>query len=121
MSKNAITHIEIPAKDTAAAAKFYAGVFGWKTHLDTSAGINYQMFQASSGPGGAFVETGESFKPGDVTIYVETEDVDASIARAEAAGGKVLMPKMEVPNNGWIAWIADPTGNRVGLFKGPGG
>jgi predicted enzyme related to lactoylglutathione lyase len=30
------------------------------------------------------------------------------------------MPKQEIPAIGWFAFFADPTGNRIGLFKGMG-
>ena len=33
------------------------------------------------------------------------------------AGGTILMPKMEIPNTGWMGLFQDPTGNVVGLFK----
>jgi predicted enzyme related to lactoylglutathione lyase len=122
MSQHPIAHIEIPSKDTAAAAKFYSEAFGWSSQLDTSAGINYLMFEAAPGPGGAFVEADEhSFKVGDIVVYLGTDDLDATMAKVQAAGGMVVMPKMEVPNNGWIAWVTDPSGNRLGLFQAPAG
>ena len=121
MSQHPIAHMEIPAKDVAAAAKFYADVFGWEYHTDTTSGIDYTMYQAPPGPGGAFVPLSENVQPGMVVVYFGTDDIDASIAKVEANGGKVAIPKMEVPNNGWIAWFTDPTGNTFGLFQGPAG
>jgi predicted enzyme related to lactoylglutathione lyase len=60
-----------------------------------------------------------SFRVGEPILYLGTDDIDATIARVEAAGGKIVMPKMEIPNNGWTAWVNDPSGNRIGLFQAP--
>src|SRR2546421_1348318 len=48
---------------------------------------------------------------GEVLIYVFTNDIDATLAHAEALGAKTLTPKTEVPH-GWFAVFADPSGNR---------
>jgi uncharacterized protein len=116
MSQHAIVHIDIPASDPAAASKFYADLLDWKIQVDPT--FNYHMFQANPGPGGGFVEAGEAtgYKPGEVLIYVSTDDIDATLARVEALGGKTLQPKTEIPHIGWFAFFADPSGNRIGLY-----
>jgi predicted enzyme related to lactoylglutathione lyase len=110
-----IVHIEIPAKDTKAGSQFYADMFGWKMQTDDN--FNYTMFQAGSGPGGGFTQVdGEHTNPGDVLIYVDTEDIDASLAKAQSLGGAMVVPKTEIPGMGWFAVMTDPTGNRIGLW-----
>src|SRR6266571_1385900 len=118
MSQHSIVHIEIPATDPASTSKFYANLFDWKLQVDPT--FNYHMFQAEPGPGGGFGQVGEAtggYKLGEVLIYVSTDDIDATLARVEALGGKTLQPKAEIPNAGWFAIFADPTGNRIALFK----
>jgi uncharacterized protein len=39
---------------------------------------------------------------------------------AESLGGKILMPKTEIPHVGWWAAFADPTGNRIALYTSMG-
>jgi len=113
-----IVHVEIPAQDTAAASKFYAEAFGWNIQHDPT--FNYYMFQADPGPGGGFVQVGGmgDYKQGEVLIYIGTDDIDASLAKVEAAGGKTLQPKTEIPNVGWFAYFSDPAGNRIALYTG---
>ena len=120
MSNHPIVHLDIPANDPATADKFYADLFGWKIQVDQA--FDYHMFQAEPGPGGGFVKVGENppYKPGEVLIYVSTDDIDATLAKAESLGGKTLLPKTEIPHTGWFAFFADPTGNRIGLFTGMG-
>ena len=43
------------------------------------------------------------------------DDIAAHLAKAEALGGKVVVPKVDLPN-GSFAWLGDPDGNIVGLW-----
>ncbi len=117
MSQHSIVHIEIPTIHSATSSKFYADLFDWKIQVDPT--FDYHMFQAEPGPGGGFVKVGEEtmgYKVGEVLIYVSTDDIDASLARAETLGGKTLTPKTEIPGVGWFAFFADPAGNCIALF-----
>jgi len=124
VSNHPIIHIEIPAKDAAAAGKFYGELFGWKIEADPT--YNYVQFQAEGGPGGGFPQLASAttdnpeYKPDSLIVYVSSDDIDADLAKVESLGGKTLMPKREIPQIGWFAIFTDPTGNRVALFKGLG-
>ena len=115
MSTHPIVHVEFSAHDQAAAGKFFADLFGWKYQVVPD--LNYVTYEAAPGPGGGFNKVdGESVKAGDVLVYVSTDDIDATLAKAESLGGKTVVPKMEIPSQGWFAIFADPTGNRIGLY-----
>ncbi len=115
MVSHPIVHLDISAKDPAAASKFYAELFGWKIAVDPN--FNYHQFAAEGGPGGGFVGVDDqTYKAGDIVPYVGTDDIDAFLKKAESLGGKTLMPKTEIPGIGWFAFFADPTGNRIGLY-----
>mgnify|MGYP001256777414 FL=1 len=115
MAQHPIVHVEIPANDPQAAAAFYADLFGWQT--ETNATNDYSMFQAAPGPGGGFPKVdGEYVRPGAVVISVETDDIDATLTKAEELGATVIEPKAEVPGIGWFAVFVDPTGNRIALW-----
>ncbi len=60
------------------------------------------------------------YKPDSLLVYVSTDDIDATLAKVESLGGKTVLPKTEIPQMGWWAVFADPTGNRIGLFTGMG-
>jgi len=119
MSDHPICHVEIPAIDPATASTFYADVFGWQIQVDPTR--TSHMFHPQGGPGGAFVEVGETTgaRIGEVLIYISTDDIDATLAHAEALGAKTLTPKTEIPY-GWFAVFADPVGNRIALYTAPG-
>ena len=120
MPNHPIVHVDIPANDPAASSKFYADLFSWNIQFDQ--GFDYHMFQAENGPGGGFVKVGENppYKAGEVLIYVSTDDIDATLAKAESLGGKTVVPKSEIPHVGWFAFFTDPTGNRIGLYTDSG-
>jgi predicted enzyme related to lactoylglutathione lyase len=52
-----------------------------------------------------------------VTIYIEVEDLQAGLDKAESLGGKTLMEPEEIPGAVTMAMFADPDGNVVGLIK----
>ena len=114
MQGHPIVHLEISAKDAAAASKFYHDVFDWKIEVDKN--FNYHQFRAEGGPGGGFITVPDQAKAGEVVPYINTDDIDASLKKVVQAGGKVMMTRTEIPGVGWFATIADPTGNRIGLY-----
>ncbi len=120
MPDHSIVHIEFASPDPKSEQQFYGNVFGWQLHTDPTA--DYHMFQTSAGLGGGFVqvsdggESGVRYAPGEVLVYIGTDDIDATLARIEANGGKAEVPRTEIPGTGWFAVFTDPQGTRVGLF-----
>ena len=113
---NPVVHWEIGAKDAKKLGEFYSQVFGWKINTDNP--MNYGMV-SPGGPGGI---DGGIFqtRPGDpnyLTFYIQVDDLQASLDKAEALGGKTVVPPMPIPNVGAIALFQDPEGHTVGLFK----
>jgi uncharacterized protein len=54
-----------------------------------------------------------------VTVYVQVDDVKAYLDKAVSLGGKMLLPPVSIPT-GTFAWMADPDGNTIGLWKPTG-
>jgi predicted enzyme related to lactoylglutathione lyase len=116
MSEHPIVHIEFSSRDRGESIQFFGKVFGWKTQDMPE--MNYATFDPGSPPGGGFNPTSDQVKAGDVIVYVGTDDIEATLAKVESAGGKTIMPKTEISDTGWFALFADPTGNIIGLFSG---
>lgn len=113
MGKRSIVHFEIPAEDRKAASKFYGELFGWSfQHLDE---MNYTTFDTGN-VGGGLNPLGDMVKPGDLVIYIESEDIEADLKKIEDLGGKTILPKTEIPGIGWFAFFANPTGNQLALY-----
>ncbi len=115
MSKRSIVHVEIPAKDREATAKFYSDLFGWE--FEHMAGPEpYTMFK-SGNVGGGYPDVGDMYKPGEVLIYISSDDLGADLKKIESRGGHTLVPNMEVGEFGTMAIFTDPAGNRMALWK----
>ena len=114
MTKHNIVHIEIPAANVAKAAEFYNKLFGWQVTVDEK--FNYSMWEPALPPGGGFSPLGEDVKPGDVLIYVDSDDIEADLKQAEALGATSVRLKTEIPGIGWFGIFKDPTGNMIALY-----
>lgn len=115
MQPRPIVHIEIPASSREATAQFYLQLFGWTFH-HTDAPGPYTFFSAGNVNGG-FPDMDGVYKPGDLIIYVQSEDLEADLKRIEELGGTTLMHPMAVPGFGAMAMFIDPNGHRLALWK----
>ena len=114
MSKRNVVHIEIPAANVQAAGKFYADLFGWK--MEHVPEFNYTMWADGSGSGGGFNEVSAENPVGQVLVYIDSDDIDTDLQKAEKLGGKVIRPKTEIPGTGWYGIFQDPTGNVLAVY-----
>src|SRR5580704_6688790 len=107
-----VVHFEIGCRDTQKTQEFYKKMFDWKIEAFGPAAM---IAAESNGIAGHITSLGH--EPHHyTTFYVDVEDVAASLKQAEALGGKTLVPAMDIPT-GTFAWMQDPEGNTVGLWK----
>ena len=106
-------HFEIGCKDRAKTEHFFGELFGWRIQDNgAAAGIDTGSPQGIPGHISSL-----GHEPHHYTIfYVEVENVQDCIDEAKALGGKMLVPPVNI-SGGTFAWIADPDGNTVGLWK----
>ena len=114
MSKRNIVHIEIPTKNGKESGEFYEKLFGW--HIEHNDEMDYTMFDPHEGPGGGFSNLDENTKPGNVMIYVNSDDIEADLKKAVSLGATIVQEKMEIPSTGWFGMFSDPTGNTIALY-----
>jgi predicted enzyme related to lactoylglutathione lyase len=115
MPEHHVVHIEFSAENRETAAKFYSDLFGWK--FEQIPEMNYATFDTGdNNVGGGLNPVTDTNPPGTVMVYIGTDDIDASLAKAESLGAKILTPKTEIPNTGWFGFFSDPTGNMIGLY-----
>ena len=108
-----VVHVEVTGKDGAKLQEFFKNVFDWS--LDTNNPGGYGMYRQGDGLTGG-IGGAQDGGPGGVTFYVHVDDAAATLARAEAAGGRVLMPLTEVAPETTIALFADPEGHVIGIM-----
>ncbi|MHB8576988.1 MAG: VOC family protein [Dehalococcoidia bacterium] len=110
-----IVHFEIMGSDLNKTVSFYSSLFGW--NIDANNPWNYGMVHNDGkGIDGGIGGGGEAGPP-RTTFYAEVDDLQAYLDKAQALGGKVVMPVTEIPGAVTMAMFADPDGNTIGLVK----
>jgi predicted enzyme related to lactoylglutathione lyase len=113
---------ELISPDPDGAKAFYDAVVpGWSIGDRIPGDQDYRMIGRGDGgfAGGVLRLTDEMRSHGAKPIwlgYVGADDVDATVAKIEAKGGKLLMPAFDIPQ-GRIAMVADPQGNPFYVMK----
>ncbi len=112
-----VVHFEIPADNLERAVEFYKKVFDWKTEKWQGPAPYWLVTTGEDkepGINGAIMDK-SSFKTTVNTVGVQS--VDEYIKKITDAGGKVVAPKVAVPGQGYVAYMADTEGNVFGIFQ----
>ena len=100
---------ELMTRDTAAAEKFYTGLFGWSAERQEGGSMPYTMFKNGERMAGGMLaitkEMGEI--PPNWMVYFSVEECDQSVERAKKMGATVLAPPMDIPDIGRMAMLLD--------------
>ena len=105
-------------EDVKRAREFYARTFGWNA-VDVPIGeATYTVFKAGDRPVAGLKDaaTAAPGSPSGWMDYVTVDDVEVCVARAEGAGGKVIVAPVDVPGVGRMAIIEDSAGHAVGVI-----
>ena len=114
MRHHPVVYFEIGCRNGGKTREFFAKLFDWDiTGADAGMIINTA---APESIGGHIVELAPEWG-NYVTIYVEVEDLELYLAKAEELGGKTLVPPITLPGQGSFAWLAAPEGNIIGIWK----
>jgi predicted enzyme related to lactoylglutathione lyase len=111
---------ELIANDVEAAKQFYAQVLGWQIgEMEGEFGTYTIVKGASGADAGGIMGRMPDMPPGPAfwIVYIGTNDVDATAARARELGGVIQRDPFDVPTVGRLAFVADPTGAAFGLFQ----
>src|SRR5207248_2316063 len=99
MAHHPISHIEIPTENPKETSAFYHDVFGWK--IETNVEHNYITYQDGGSLRGGFAgPTEPTYKPDRLLVYLATDNLEASLAEVEAHGGKIVLPRTDIPHVG---------------------
>jgi predicted enzyme related to lactoylglutathione lyase len=123
-NSNSLNWFEIPATDLKRAKKFYQAVFGLKKMEDMDLGNAVMAFfpwTAGNGKATGALVKSKQHKPSKTSgplIYLNADpDLKKALAKVEKAGGKVLMPKTQVGEFGFMALFIDSEGNRMAMHS----
>ena len=108
--------VDLGTPDLPAAIAFYSALFGWEVEVGEA---QFGHYSNASLDGKVVAALADQQVPGMVvwTTYLAVDDVEATLAAVEPAGGSVVMPATDIPGVGRMAIVADPTGTVVSLWQ----
>lgn len=120
---NPVDWFEIPVNDMAKAKTFYESVLGVEvaeSEMGPSKMGFFPMAMGAAGAAGTLIK-GDGYKPSHdgSLVYIHVDKIDPTLEAVNSAGGKTLMPRMSIGENGFIAHFEDTEGNRVALHESP--
>ncbi len=118
--KNAINWFEIPVKNFERAKSFYETVLGIEIRASSHPTNKYGVFPADmqNGQVGGALSESEGCEPsskGSLIYLNGGDDLSDPLSKVEKAGGKILLPKTSIGQNGFMAHFSDTEGNKVAL------
>lgn len=114
---------ELFTGDTASAAKYYAGLFGWTTVVLEQHGVTYTVFKNGVRPvAGLRLRSAPAPKRAARWIdYIAVTDMASALSAATKAGGEIRADARSFPHLGLQAIVTDSAGSPVGLLQSSSG
>ncbi len=110
---------ELSTTDTAAAARFYQDLLGWRSALPAAGEGEYQLLHAGTTPVAGILAISARFLgvPSHWLIYVDVPGCEVVASAAELAGARILAPPHVAAGLGIQAVLQDPQGAVFGLIE----
>jgi catechol 2,3-dioxygenase-like lactoylglutathione lyase family enzyme len=110
---SSLSHLFMLTADLAAARRFWVDMLGLEALME---GDGYLRV----GGGDGFhigIEQGDPGPTGSVQITVKVDDVDGTYRRLISAGVEFEAPPADQPWGARHAWLADPDGRRISIYR----
>jgi predicted enzyme related to lactoylglutathione lyase len=112
--------VDLAVPDLAAATAFYGAVLGW-SFVDS--GEQFGHYNIAQTQGHAAAAIGPLMQPGQSTawtVYLASDDVDATAKLITENGGTVLGGPMDMPGTGRMLIALDAVGGSFGVWQSAG-
>lgn len=112
--------IDISVPDLDAAKEFYGAIFGW-SFVDSGAEFgHYNICQVGDRPAAAIGPLQYDGQSSSWTVYLASDDADATAKLITDNGGTVVAPAMDIPGSGRMVIAQDPQGAAFGVWQAAG-
>ena len=118
----AVVMWDLNARDATAARTFFRDVFGFTVSEPGPAPVELATIEGHPrsingviGQAPAPDDADATVRHSGLIVYIKVHNVEATLAKVEAAGGKRMMEPFEISPGFVIAQFEDPEGNRFGL------
>ena len=113
---NPVVRWQIISPEPERTAAFYQKLFAWRTSQANALGYRELSSGGEKGADGG-VWPAPPGQAGFVQLFVEVDDVDATVAQATALGATVVIPKSVLPDGDTMAVLVDPAGISFGVCR----
>jgi predicted enzyme related to lactoylglutathione lyase len=115
---NQLAWVDLATSDPGAARDFYAKLFGWQLDVNPDPQYGgYAVATIGGGQVGGIGPTQSSQQPTVWSLYVGSDDAEATSEQAKAAGGTVVAPAFDVGDQGRMAVLQDPSGAFLSVWQ----
>jgi predicted enzyme related to lactoylglutathione lyase len=112
--------VDLGAPDVVAASAFYGAVMGWSFFGTGGKFGRYFMAQVNGHAAAVIGPKQDQNQPTAWTVYLASDDTDATAAKVTANGGTLLAEPSDVPGSGRMTVATDPTGAVFGVWQAGG-
>jgi predicted enzyme related to lactoylglutathione lyase len=122
-----VVHFEFPYDDRDRIARFYESVFGWRLEklgeemgryvVATTADKDAKPGSPAGAINGGFFERKADWPGQYPSVVIAVQQIEKSMSKVTAAGGKVLGEPMDIPGVGRYVAFFDTEGNRVSMLQ----
>jgi len=110
--------VDLFTSDPDRSRAFYGELFGWTAEdpgPDHGGYINFS--KDGQLVAGCMPNDGQSGQPDQWSVYLATDDAEATVEAAVANGGQVIVPAMKVMDLGSFAVVSDAGGAGIGFWQ----
>ena len=113
---NPVVRWQIISPEPERTAAFYQKLFAWRTSQANALG--YRELSSGTGRGAdGGVWPAPPGRTAFVQLFVEVDDIDATVAQATKLGAAVIIPKSVLPDGDTMAVLVDPVGITFGVCR----
>lgn len=112
--------VDLAAPDLAASTAFYGAVIGWSFVDSGEEYGHYNICQVDGHAAAAIGPKQDPNQPTAWTVYLASDDADATAAAITANSGTVLAAPFDIPGNGRMTVAMDPAGAAFGVWQAGG-
>jgi uncharacterized protein len=110
--------IDLMTSDPDKVRSFYGELFGWTSEEAGEEYGGYINFLKHGLPVAGCMKNDPQFETPDVwSVYLASEDAQATVDAAAANGGEVMVPVMDVMDLGRMAVVSDAGGASIGVWQ----
>lgn len=106
-------HWELMVSDVAKTKAFYTSIFGWDFR---PMGPEYTLIDTGGVGGGLMAKPPGALMPA-LNLYFQVADIAKTLRDVVESGGRVIVPRTEIPGIGWYAMFLDPDGIALGVLQ----